>query len=195
VLTILVSAWGALIPFVEPMVGYHVTGTPSWHWNAAHTLLAVVPGAVAVVMGFVVLWGAGRTAIGRGQMSLLWAGLITMLCGAWFIVGPTAWPVVTTNGVYFAPAAPLRGLLYQVGYALGTGVILIACAGYVMGWAFRHQGSDTAGVRSTVTSLPTLIHSERVVPRTAAARGPVTTDSARRGPDSPEPLVYRLLKE
>ena len=46
VVTILISAWGALIPFVEPLFGYHVTGTPSWHWNAAHTLLAVVPGAV-----------------------------------------------------------------------------------------------------------------------------------------------------
>ena len=60
--TILISAWGALIPFVEPLFGYHVTGTPSWLWNAAHTLLAVVPGAVGVVMGFVVLWFCGRRA-------------------------------------------------------------------------------------------------------------------------------------
>jgi hypothetical protein len=106
VLTILVSAWGALIPFVEPIVGYHVTGRPLWHWNAAHALLAVVPGAVGVVMGFVVLSGSRRIALGRGRMSVQWAGLITMLCGAWFIVGPTAWPVVTTNGVYFAPQHP-----------------------------------------------------------------------------------------
>src|SRR5450631_1753128 len=134
VVTILISAWGALIPFVEPIFGFHATGTPSLRWNAAHTLLAVVPGVVGVVMGFVVLWAASQVAVGRGRMSLVWAGLITILSGAWFIVGPRAWPVITTHGVYFAPASPLRGLLHQVGYALGTGVILVVCGGYEMGW-------------------------------------------------------------
>src|ERR1017187_727955 len=85
VLTILISAWGALIPFVEPMFGFHATGTPAWRWNAAHTLLAVVPGVVGVVMGLVVLWAAGQVAVGRGRITLMWAGLITILSGAWFI--------------------------------------------------------------------------------------------------------------
>ena len=118
VLTILVSAWGALIPFVEPMFGFHATGTPSWHWNAAYTFFAVVPGSVGMVMGSVVMWAASQVAVSRGRMSLVSAGLTTILCGAWFIVGPKAWPVITTPGVYFASASPLRGLLYQVGYAL-----------------------------------------------------------------------------
>jgi hypothetical protein len=193
VLTILISAWGALIPFVEPIFGFHVTGTPSWHWNAAHTVLAVVPGAVGVVMGFVVLWAASQ-AVGRGRMSLVWAGLITIFSGAWFIVGPRAWPVITTHGVYFAPATPLRGLLYQVGYALGTGVILVVCGGYVMGWASHHQISDSAAVRSDVASAPMEVYPERVVPRTAAERASVSVDSVRRDPNSREPLVQQLLK-
>src|ERR1017187_3937189 len=162
VLTILISAWGALIPFVEPIFGFHATGTPSWHWNAAHTLLAVVPGAVGVVMGFVVLWAASQVAVGRVRMTLVWAGLITILSGAWFIIGPRAWPVITTHGVYFAPASPLRGLLYQVGYALGTGVILVVCGAYVMGWASRHQMNDSAAVRSDVASAPKVDNPERV---------------------------------
>ena len=74
VVTILISAWGALIPFVEPLFGYHVTGTPSWHWNAAHTLLAVVPGAVGIAMGFVVLWRANQVRVGRGRMGLVRGG-------------------------------------------------------------------------------------------------------------------------
>ena len=192
VVTILISTWGALIPFVEPIFGFHATGTPSFHWNAAHTLLAVVPGAVGVGMGFVVLWAASQ-AVGRGRMSLVWAGVITTLCGAWFIVGPRAWPVITTHGVYFAPAAPLRGLLYQVGYALGTGVILVVCGGYVIGWASRHQISDSAAVRSDVTSAPMVVLPERVVPRTASARATVSVDSLRRDPNSREPMVQQLL--
>ncbi len=145
VVTILISAWGALIPFVEPLFGYHVTGTPSWHWNAAHTLLAVVPGAVGIAMGFVVLWRANQVRVGRGRMGLVVAGLITMLCGAWFIVGPTAWPVISTHGAYFSSIAPLRSLLYQVGYAIGTGVILAVCGGYVLGWASRPQFQGFCG--------------------------------------------------
>ena len=78
-------------------------------------------------MGFVVLWAASQVSVGRGRVTLVWAGLITILSGAWFIVGPTAWPVITTHGVYFASASsPLRGFLYEVGYALGTGVIWTA---------------------------------------------------------------------
>jgi hypothetical protein len=194
VVTILISAWGALIPFVEPIFGFHATGTPSFHWNAAHTLLAVVPGAVGVAMGFVVLWAASRVAVGRGRITLVWAGLITILSGAWFIVGPRAWPVITTHGVYFASASPVRGLLYQVGYALGTGVILVVCGAYVMGWASRHQTNASAAV-SDVASAPMVISPERVVPRTASARVSVSADSVRRDPGSREPMVRQLLKK
>ncbi len=192
-LTIVISAWGALIPFVEPIFGFHATGTPSWRWNAAHTLLAVVPGVVGVVMGCVVVWAAGQVAVGRGRMSLVWAGLITILSGAWFIVGPRAWPAISTNGVYFAPASPLRGLVYQVGYALGTGVLLVGCGGYVMGWASRQPMSDSAAVSSDVASAPMVVHPERVVPRTAAAQAPASVDSLRRDPHSRESLVQQLL--
>ena len=90
VLTILTSAWGTLIPFVQPMFGFHATGTPSLHWNAAHILLAVVPGVIGVAMGFVVLWAASQAVVGRTQTTLAWAGLITILSGAWFIIGPKA---------------------------------------------------------------------------------------------------------
>jgi len=193
VLTILISAWGALIPFVEPIFGFHATGTPSLHWNAAHTLLAVVPGGVGVGMGFVILWAASQVADGRGRVSLLTAGLITILCGAWFIVGPRAWPVITTHGVYFVPATPLRSLLYQIGYALGTGVILVVCGGYVMGWASRQQISDSAVVSSDVASAPMVVSPERVVPRTASARASASVDSVRRDRGSSAPTVYDLL--
>ena len=195
VVTILISAWGAVIPFVEPIFGFHATGTPSFHWNAAHTLLAVVPGVIGVSMGFVVLWAASPVAVGRRRVTLVWAGLITILSGAWFIVGPRAWPVITTHGVYFASASsPLRGLLYQVGYALGTGVILAVCGGYVMGWASRQQISDSAAVGSDVASAPMAVPPERVVPRTAAGRASASVASVRRDPGSHEPMVRQLLQ-
>jgi hypothetical protein len=144
VLTVLISAWGALIPFLGPVFGYRGDGTPSWHWNTAHFVLALVPGVVGFLMGLVILGATSRAGIGRGRISLAVAGLIAMLCGAWFIIGPLAWPVVTNNGAYFASASPLRSLAYQVGYGLGTGLILAVCGGYVMGWASRHQMNAVA---------------------------------------------------
>jgi len=192
VVTILISAWGALIPFVEPLFGYHVTGTPSWHWNAAHTLLAVVPGAVGIAMGFVVLWRANQVRVGGGRMGLVLAGLVTMLCGAWFIVGPTAWPVISTHGAYFSSIAPLRSLLYQVGYAIGSGVILVVCGGYVLGWACRPQFRASAAASSNGSSAPVVDPPELVVapPPTRAA---VPVESPRRGRGSSAPALYDLL--
>ena len=187
VLTVLISAWGALIPFVGPIFGYRGTGVPSWHWGAAHALLALLPGGIGVVMRFVVLRGTSRVAVGRGRMSLALAGLIILLCGAWFVVGPFAWPVITTHGAYFAPAAPLRFLLYLVGYALGTGVILVMCGGYVMGWASRHQRSAAPTVSSDVAPA-----SEAAHPVVAPAHAPAHAAPAQAvapAPVAPAPAV------
>jgi hypothetical protein len=139
VLTVLVAAWGGIVPFIGPTFGFSGDGTGSWHWSLTHAVLALVPGAVGIVVGGLILLQTKGIAVGRGRLSLTMAGLIAMVCGAWFIAGPLAWPVITTHGAYFVTASPLRNLSNQVGYALGTGLILAVCGGFVVGWASRHQ--------------------------------------------------------
>jgi hypothetical protein len=139
VLTVLVAAWGGIVPFVGPAFGFSGDGAGSWHWSLTHAVLALVPGAIGLVVGGLVLAQTKGIAVGRGRLSLTLAGLIAMVCGAWFIVGPLAWPVITTHGAYFVAASPLRNLAHQVGYALGTGLILAVCGGFITGWASRHQ--------------------------------------------------------
>jgi hypothetical protein len=144
-LTVLVSAWGGIVPFIGPAFGYSADGTGSWHWDLTHAVLGLVPGAIGVVAGLLILAEIRGIDVGRGRMSLTMAGMIALLCGAWFIVGPLTWPVVSTHGAYFATTAtPLRELANQVGYALGTGLILVGCGGFVIGWASRHQLKATA---------------------------------------------------
>jgi hypothetical protein len=194
VLTVLIAAWGALIPFIGPLFGFRGNGVPSWHWSNAHLVLAVVPGVVGVCMGLVVIRGTAQAGAGRGRMSLALAGLITMLCGAWFVIGPIAWPVLTTNGGYFAPAAPVRSLAYQVGYALGTGLILAVCGGYVMGWASRHQMSAPP-MDSVAAPAPAVVPPEVATSGAPAVvpAAPVTDQSngteATPVSSSPEPPV------
>jgi hypothetical protein len=144
VLTVLISAWGGIVPFIGPAFGYSADGAGSWHWSLTHAVLGLVPGAIGVVVGLLILAEIRGIDVGRGRMSLTMAGMIALLCGAWFVVGPVAWPVVSTHGAYFVTASPLRELANQAGYALGTGVILVGCGAFAIGWASRHQLKATA---------------------------------------------------
>ncbi len=98
VLTILVSAWGGIVPYVGPLFGYTIDGGGAWHWSLAHSLLSLAPGALGVVLGFMILAETRGLEIGRGRFSLASAGVLIALCGAWFVVGPTAWPLVVNHG-------------------------------------------------------------------------------------------------
>jgi hypothetical protein len=82
--------------------------------------------------------------VGRGRMSLATAETLLMICGAWFAVGPLAWPVISNGSGYFVASTHLRVLAYEVGYSIGTGLILVVCSAFVDGWALRHQPKATA---------------------------------------------------
>jgi hypothetical protein len=102
-------------------------------------VLALIPGALGVLLGFVVIGEARGAAVGRRRLTLATAGMLLVLCGAWFVIGPFAWPVLVSGGSYFAGGSPLRVLAYQIGYSIGTGTVLVACGAFVAGWAARPQ--------------------------------------------------------
>ena len=75
-LTILISAWGGIIPYVGPAFGYSADGTGAWHWALAHTVLALIPGMIGVLVGVFILGETRGVTAGRGRMSLTMAGLL-----------------------------------------------------------------------------------------------------------------------
>lgn len=138
-LALILAAWAGIIPFVGPIFGYDATGTGSWAWTSAHGWLALAPGAVGVLMA---LWLMGRVpsdSIGARRASLAISGTILAACGAWLVIGPMAWPVISSSPHYFVAAAPLRNLLNHLGYSYGPGLILAACGAFAFGWAARHD--------------------------------------------------------
>ncbi len=154
-LLVAISAWGGIVPFVGPSFGYSADGTGSWHWSLTHVVVAVVPGAIGVLIGLTVLAGSRGLVMGRGRVSLAGAGMIVLACGAWFAAAPWAWPVIHNSGAYFVGASPLHTLANIAGYALGPGVIAAACGAFFMGWASRHQNTThTIVTRETVTAPP-----------------------------------------
>ncbi len=150
VVAALVSAWGGIVPYVGPSFGYSGDGSGSWHWSLAHATLALVPGVAGVLVGLFVLAESRGVTVGRGRLSLATAGALLMVCGAWFAIGPLAWPVISNGGAYFVAGSHLRVLAYELGYSIGTGIVLVFCGAFVDGWASRHQTKATAVERRTV---------------------------------------------
>ncbi len=146
VVAVLVSAWGGIVPFVGPLFNFSGDGSGSWHWNLAHAVLAVAPGALGVLLGLFVIAESRGIVVGKGRLSLATAGTLLMVCGAWFAIGPLAWPVLSNSGTYFAASSHLRLLAYEVGYSIGVGLVLVVCGAFVDGWASRHQPKATAVV-------------------------------------------------
>lgn len=136
-LTLLVGAWGGIVPFVGPTFGFSADGTMAWYWNMPHALLWLAPGAAAVLAGAVMLGTLPRALAGLGRMGAFGAGLLAVLAGAWFVIGPEAWPVLVHSAGVFTPAHPLRELAREVGYSFGPGVLLVAFGSMAMGMAGR----------------------------------------------------------
>lgn len=139
VVVVLASAWGGIVPYVGALFGFSADGTGSWYWNSPHALLALVPGALGVVLGLFVIAESRGVTVGRGRLSLATAGTVLILCGAWFAIGPFAWPLLSSQGTYFAASSHMRLLTYELGYSVGVGLVLVMCGGFVAGWASRHS--------------------------------------------------------
>jgi hypothetical protein len=165
-LTVAISAWGGIIPYVGPTFGYSADGSGSWQWNLTHSVLALVPGAIGCLIGLSFLARIPDSGIGRRKTSLSMAGLIAILCGAWFVIGPLAWPVIDNTRAYFVGATPLRMLANEAGYSLGTGVILAMCGAFAIGWATRHNRPLTDSNRAVASETP-------VVPASTTSDGAV----------------------
>lgn len=138
---ILVGAWGGIVPYVGPLFGFSGNGGPAWQWTESHALLSLLPGAVAVVAGLVILGAAApRTGEGKARFSLSFLGTLTAACGGWFAVGSFAWLVLRPGaGAYFATSPAYTTLMHELGYAVGPGLVLALFGGIVLGWAVRHQ--------------------------------------------------------
>jgi len=134
---VVVGAWGGLAPFLAPALGLSADGRPSWLWDLPHALLWLVPGAVACLAGAAVLGHVPATRRGRGRVGTGAVGLVVLACGAWFVIGPSAWTILKTSAAVFVPADPLRALVYRVVYSYGPGLVLVLFGGLVMGWGWR----------------------------------------------------------
>jgi hypothetical protein len=55
VLAVLVGAWGGIAPYIGHAIRYSADGSATWTWNLQHGLLSLLPGAIAVVGGLLLI--------------------------------------------------------------------------------------------------------------------------------------------
>ena len=77
----LLAIWGGLIPFIGPYFNYSFGVNSSWHYTTDRLWLDILPGAVALLGGVLLIVAATRIAGVVG-------GWLALLAGAWYALGP-----------------------------------------------------------------------------------------------------------
>lgn len=148
VLLMLLGAWGGVIPFVGPYFGYAFTPDKHWAYTSGRLWLSIVPGAVAVIGGLLVLAFDRIAALG---------GLLAALGGAWFVLGQSivadalsghsisSGSPVTASGAVFGQAT--MKFLEGLGFFYGVGVLIMFFAALAMGLAIAARRATTRADR------------------------------------------------
>ena len=161
IVTVLVGGWGAAAPFAGPDFGFAADRYTAWQWSSTSVLLALVPGAVALICGLWVLAAATRPSYGR-RPDLWLLGLVVAACGAWFVVGQYVWRALG-HRAFIVPSGPSHFMWKELCFAVGPGVILVLCGALFMGWATRRQLAVVAE-RTTAAGAVAAPLAERVPP-------------------------------
>lgn len=130
-LVILLGIWGALIPFVGPYFHYAFGSFQTWHYTSERLWLCIIPGAVAVIGGLMLLRSSHRS-------SGLLGGWLALAAGAWFAIGPTIsllWHDAG-NPIGAPMGGHTRQALEWLGYFTGLGVLIATLAAFAMGRYF-----------------------------------------------------------
>jgi hypothetical protein len=169
--------WGALIPFVGPYFDYSFGVNSTWHYTSDRLWLSILPGAVAVVGGVLLLLAATRVAGAVGS----W---LAVVAGAWFVVGPAV--SLTWESGTGPIGRPLFGstrqMLELVGYFYGLGALILGLAAFALGrFVSRPRVDQEAALKRAAPAQPT-------EPRAAPA--PATAPTA----EPAQPARRRLLR-
>jgi hypothetical protein len=162
-LLIVLGAWGAAAPFVGTHVDFAFS--PGHEWTAAKGWLEVLPGAAALIGGCLL-------AASRNRATAMLGGCLSVLAGAWFVVGrAVAGPLGL--GVVGTPVASTdtERLLLDLAYFSGLGAALVFLGAVALGRLSVRSFRDVERANRPV---------EAAVPPTERVAVPTGPSTARR---------------
>ncbi len=187
-LVILLGIWGGLIPFVGPYFHYAFGSDKTWHYTTERLWLCIIPGAVAVIGGLMLLRSSHRS-------SGLLGGWLAVAAGAWFAIGPSVsllWhragdPIGAPTGGH------IRQAIEWLGYFTGLGVAIVGLAAFAMGRYFSRPRLIEEAVVATdeaVADEPFAAH-EAPVAATAAGEPVAARETEPVAARETEPVAAR----
>jgi hypothetical protein len=145
-LLILLGAWGALIPFVGPYFDFAFTPDQEWTWTTARGWLEVLPGAVTVVGGLLLLGS-------RNRATAMLGGWLTVLAGAWFVVGRAlAGPLGIGDAGAPVAAAETKRVWLELTYFYGLGALIVFLGALALGRLSIRSARDIAYAQRPVVA-------------------------------------------
>jgi hypothetical protein len=172
----LLGIWGGLSPFIGPYFNYTFSPDATWHYTTDRLWLVILPGALAVVAGCLLLIAARRTSGAFG-------GWLATLAGGWFAIGPAV--SLTWEHGAGPIGRPLYGTTRQmvelVGSFYGVGALIVAFGAFAIGrFASRAPLAEEAAMGRAARGAP-------------AAGAPVNEPPARteRPAEGPAPVAPR----
>jgi hypothetical protein len=137
-LLILLGAWGALVPFVGPYFNFAFSPDQEWFWTTARGWLEVLPGAATALGGLLLLVSGNRA-------TAMFGGWLTVLAGAWFVVGRAlAGPLgIGDVGTPVADTETKRVWL-ELTYFYGLGALIVFFGAIALGRLSVRSARDIA---------------------------------------------------
>lgn len=123
---LLLGAWGGVAPFAGPYFHLGFQPDKAWSYDAGRLYLVIVPGAVTMLCGLIVMATKSRWLAGL-------SGFIAALAGLWFVLGRATMEFIGTattasylRSVSFPIAHSARGaVLTDVMLVTGLGALIV----------------------------------------------------------------------
>ncbi|MBS1693054.1 MAG: hypothetical protein JST91_12615 [Actinobacteria bacterium] len=140
-LLIVLGVWGALIPFVGPYAQFAYSPDTPWVWTDARGWLEVLPGAVAVLGGLLLVMSRNRATAMLGS----W---LAVAAGAWFIVGRVFASMLAMGDIGVpAAATPAKTVVLELAYFSGLGALIVFLGALALGRLSIRSARDIAYAR------------------------------------------------
>ena len=169
-LLILLGVWGALVPFVGPYFDFAWGSNQGWMWTAGRGWLEVLPGAATVLGGLLLLTS-------RNRATAMFGGWLTVVAGAWFVVGRAVADAARLGDVGRPLASTdAKIALLDLLYFSGLGTVIVFLGALALG-------------RLSVRTLRDVKYAQRPVATTEPAPAPVPEATTGRTEPVAEPAA------
>lgn len=145
-LVILLGVWGALVPFLGPMFDFAYNPDQGSAWSASRGWLEVLPGAVAVIGGFLLVRS-------RNRATAMLGGWFSVVAGAWFVVGRVM-ATTLTIGEIGRPVAgtDTKAAWLELTYFYGLGAVIVFLGAMALGRLSVRSVRDVDYAQRAVTA-------------------------------------------